>query len=269
MESLEDKLKFSESELNHIPNETQINKEEEKEEEQQPPTNNIETNPPSSNEQPSEPLPTISEQITSNDQPRLFVNEMTPTDGSIQSEIETIKLQKDKAKSIIYTDTSEAIKIYNECSNKISQLIQIHSNDNIILPQLLELKHTILNNLAICYIYSKQYLNAIETDNQILQSNMPKEQSLLRLFKSHKELGETDKALQYANEIKQTIPQNILEQNQSILHDVDEIQGKINKDNEQNNNNNKETSFMNSVLLYSIPLLAVVGIGTYIYLKKK
>ena len=276
MESLEDKIKFSESELNQPAEGIQIHQEEEQrqqeeqqeEQQEQPQNTNIEPNPLNLSNQPPEPLPTISDTITSDNQHRLFINEMTPKEIPIQSETETLTIQTDKAKSIIYTDTSQAIQIYNECSNKISQLLLAHSTDNTVLPQLHDLKYKILNNLAICYIYSKQYLKAIETDNLILQlNNAPKEQSLLRLFKSHKELGEIDKALQYSNDIKRTVPQSILEQNQSILHDINELHAQLNKDNEHHR---KETSsFMNNILLYSIPLLAAVSIGVYIYIKKK
>ena len=273
MESLEDKIQFNqetptnqedEQKIQEQSNEEQQNEQEQIKEESK---NNIEEN--TVNQSTETPLPTLSEAII-HSEPQTLIKEDTSfiENSSInkeQSEIENLIISKEKANLLMKTDIQESIKIFNESLNKTIQLI---SNNNSS-PKLIELEYHFLNNLAICYILTQQYSKAIEIDNQIILEKLPKESSLLRLFKSHKELGQIDKAIQYSQDIKRDISPNILQQNQGIMDEIEELINPTKPEKDLTEKNKNEGNMMKNVFMYSLPVIAVISVGLFWFYKKK
>ena len=173
-------------------------------------------------------------------------------------------LRENGDKLHIHNKFDEAKKIYEQALDKINnfkidEISKYDKNSNLLnnIAELEEFKKNLYGNLSICYYKKKEYQEAINIVNKILNEiDHDHVLSYLRLLSWNIEINNIDEANRIAEEIKEKF-----ENNEEILKKFSDCFKKLNdlKDSNKNIDNDNENGLISNLQNY-LPHIFIGGI---------
>lgn len=142
-----------------------------------------------------------------------------------ETELNQILFQKKKANSLINTNLSESLAIYEELKNHIEKLKDDSKENDKENPVFIEINNqykAVLSNIAMVYHRKGEYKTSVKYDRRVIALDKLFDKSYARLIDSYMKLDNFTLARHFYTVMKNIFSEEIMKRYQDIIRKIKE-----------------------------------------------
>ena len=143
-------------------------------------------------------------------------------DNNYEEELTYIIYQKKKANSLINTNLSESLSVYNELKELIEKLKENSKDEQSSnLQEIFNQYILILSNIAMVYHRRREYNSAVKYDRKVIALDKLFDKSYARLIDSYMKMDNFNLARYFYSLMKSTFSEQTLKRYEDIITNIE------------------------------------------------